>query len=117
MPDHPASSPPAPTLGRRLNRALWDRASRVAVAVPLPVGYWCADRVGDLFFRFATGYRGNVLANLRQVLGECAADGARLRATARRAFRHSARDFYDLLRVRHLPAATIERSVTVVGSW
>lgn len=101
----------------RLNRALWYRCSRLAVAIPLPVGYWLADRVADLCLRFAHGYRRNVLANLRQVRGEHTASEKLLRAVARQTFRHSARDFYDLLRVPHLPAAAIERSIIVMGSW
>ena len=101
---------------RRLGRGVWDLWSFVATRIPLDVGYWCADRVGDLAYLCASGYRGNVLANLRQVLGPQATD-ASLRATARQVFRHSARDFYDLVRLRSLSPAAMERSVTIIGSW
>lgn len=101
-----------------LSRNLAEAFSIVATTVPLAAGYWCADRLGDLFYRFSPGYRGNVIDNLRHVLA--AADEPSLdllRAKARQTFRYSARNFYDLLRVRRLPSEALERSVRIIGSW
>ncbi len=100
----------------RLGRVALSLASRFAVALPLPLGYWVADRLGDLYYRAAPGQRANLRANLRRVIG-AGADPVREEALARRAFRHSARNFCDLLRVRHLPAATLAGQVTIIGSW
>ncbi len=112
----PTTTAPGLALGQRLMRGVWDLASLVAASIPLDAGYWCADRVADLVYHCAPGYRGNTYANLRPVLGP-QATYASLRATARRAFRHSARDFYDLVRLRSMSPAAIERSVTIIGSW
>ncbi|HET8629130.1 MAG TPA: hypothetical protein VFL91_17040 [Thermomicrobiales bacterium] len=104
------------TVKQWIARRLADLSSLVAVWVPLPLGYWFADRAGDLFYRFAPGYRGNVIDNLRHVLGDDT-DLDLLRAKARQTFRYSARNFWDLIRVRALPGKAIERSVHVLGSW
>lgn len=91
-------------------------ASRCALVVPLTVGYWVADRFGDIHYGLAPGHRANLRANLRQIAGRDLAPAAR-RAAMRRAFQYSARNFYDLLRVRHIPAATLVGQVDLVGSW
>jgi len=87
-----------------------------AALLPLTVGYWAADRLGDLHYQCAPGHRANLAANLRRVLGAGATPTQR-RTTARDAFRHSARNFYDLLRVRRLSTAALTRQVPLVGSW
>ncbi len=115
----PYERTPAPrglTTKQWLSRNLAEFASLVTTTVPLGIGYWFADRFADLFYRFSPGYRGNVIDNLRRVLGDDA-DLDLLRAKARQTFRYSARNFYDLMRVRRLPAAALERSVQVIGSW
>ena len=104
-----------------LSRRLADLAGFLATTIPLRVGYWLADRNGDLFYRISPGYRGNVIDNLRHVLdGAGGADAPNLdllRAKARLTFRYSSRNFYDLMRVRRLPFEAIARDVTVIGSW
>ena len=99
-----------------LSRWLARRAGAVAAGLPLRVGYWCADRAGDVFYRFSPGYRGNVVANLQHVLGQDA-DLAALRALARTTFRYSARNFYDLLRLPRLSTEAIDATVRLIGSW
>lgn len=106
----PPLSPPA--------RTLWDAISLVAATVPLGAGYWCADRIGDLIRQFGHLHRASVHANLRQVLGEpLARDDARMASLTRDIFRHSARDFYDLLRLCSISRAALARSITPIGSW
>ena len=100
---------------RRVGWAAAEIGSLIAATLPPRLGYWLADRLGDLGYHCAPGLRANLLANLRQVLP--GAGTAARRVAARRAFRHSARNFYDLVRVRRLPAATLARDVTVLGSW
>ena len=60
-----------------------------------------ADRAGDIWFKLAPKYRLNVVANLRQVLGP-QIPATELDTMARRIFQISARNFGELLRVRHL---------------
>ncbi len=99
-----------------LSHQLADACGRFAVTIPLPLGYWLVDRAGDLFYRFASGYRANMIDNLRHVRGPDATL-EELRALARRAFRYSARNFYDLTRLRYLSMEQIAGQVRVIGSW
>lgn len=99
-----------------LGRQLADAIGWFAVTVPLPIGYWLVDRLGDLFYRVSPGYRGSVIDNLRHVLGpETPLD--ELRALARQTFRYSARNFYDLTRVRRLTLEEIGEYIVTIGSW
>jgi lauroyl/myristoyl acyltransferase len=115
-PAAPAEEARGLTTKQWLSRRLADVAGLFSSTVPLPLGYWLADRAGDLFYRFAPGYRVNVIDNLRHVLGDDAPLDE-LRALARRAFRYSARNFYDLTRLRFLSMDEIARQITVLGSW
>lgn len=115
-PYRPGPTPRGLTVKQWLSRQLADLCGLLAVTMPLRAGYWCADRAGDFFYRFSPGYRGNVIDNLRHVLGD-GADLDLLRVKARQIFRFSARNFYDLMRVQRLPAEAIERSVVLLGSW
>lgn len=103
-------------LARRLGRAALVCASLVAGALPVTLGYWVADRLGGLWYRCAPQQRASVRANLRNVLGG-RTDPAAVRAATRDAFRHSARNFFDLLVVRRLSAGSLARRVSVLGSW
>lgn len=111
--------PPAPrglTTKQWLSRRLAILAGAIAAWLPLDVGYWLSDRGGDLFYRIASGYRGNVIDNLRHVLG-ADTDLDLLRAKARQTFRFSARNFYDLVRVHRLTDDQVRATITVIGSW
>jgi phosphatidylinositol dimannoside acyltransferase len=112
----PAREPQGLTTKQWLSRRLAHLFGAVLNALPLSVGNWLADRGGDLFYRSAGGYRGAVVDNLRHVVG---ADATleELRAAARVTFRHSARNFYDLLRLPHLSPDQMRASVVVLGSW
>jgi KDO2-lipid IV(A) lauroyltransferase len=99
-----------------LSRWLADACGWLTTTLPLPVGYWLADRLGDIFYRVSPGYRGSVIDNLRHILGaETPLD--ELRALARRTFRYSARNFYDLTRVRRMTLDEVVRSIETIGSW
>lgn len=91
-------------------------ASMLAGALPVALGYWAADRLGELWYRCAPRQRASVQANLRNVLGG-RSDTTALRAVARDTFRHSARNFFDLLVVRRLSPGSLARRVAVQGSW
>lgn len=111
-----AKAPPGLTTKQWLSRKLADLCSLFSTTIPLPIGYWLMDRVGDYVYRFSSGYRANVIDNLRHVLG-AETDLDEIRAQARRAFRYSARNFYDLTRLRRLSLDQIADQVTVLGSW
>lgn len=111
-----ADVPKGLTTKQWLSRRFADGCGWFATTVPLPIGYWLADRIGDIFYRVSPGYRGSVIDNLRHVLGaETPLD--ELRALARRTFRYSARNFYDLTRVRRLSLAALTRNIVTIGSW
>lgn len=99
-----------------IGRFLADFGGWLATRLPLAFGYRLADLAGDLLYRYASGYRANVIDNLRHVVGS-GTDLDELRRMARKTFRNSARNFYDLLRVRRLPSAELERSIVLIGSW
>lgn len=101
---------------RRLGLAVLVVASMLAGALPVALGYWAADRLGELWYRCAPRQRASVQANLRNVLGG-RSDTTALRAVARDTFRHSARNFFDLLVVRRLSPGSLARRVAVQGSW
>ena len=87
----------------RLAVSLADVVSRIASWLPDRVRNGIADRVGDVWIRLTPVYRANVIANLEPVLGS---DVSRpeLEIKARDIFRMSARNFGELLRLRHLTA-------------
>lgn len=98
------------------SRLIADGGGWLAAKVPLRVGYQFADFAGDLLYRYASGYRANVIDNLRHVTGPDPSLNE-LRQLARATFRNSARNFYDLLRVRRVPAAELEQSTVLIGDW
>jgi len=99
-----------------LSRRLADAISLFSTVVPLPLGYLIVDHLGDLFYRFAPGYRTNVIDNLRHARGHDASLDE-LRALARRTFRYSARNFYDLTRLRRISLDDLAQQIVILGSW
>jgi lauroyl/myristoyl acyltransferase len=87
--------------------------SWIARLAPESIRYWCADRLGDLYFRSAPSYRDNVSGNVRQILGERASEQLVLQTT-RSVFRTSARNFADLLLVPHRAEGEHNRRTQIV---
>jgi len=83
--------------------------------VPPRLGYALFDRIGTLAYERSAASRQNVHENLGYVLGP-GADPARIEAVARSAFRHQARNYYDLFRVASLSEDEIRRLVNVHGA-
>jgi KDO2-lipid IV(A) lauroyltransferase len=92
----------------RLATAAADVVSRLASWLPDAVRNGLADRAGDVWVRTTPVYRENVMANLAQVMGP-ATPRAQLESMARQVFRMSARNFGELLRLKHLPRADLAK--------
>ena len=88
-------------LRHRLAVDLADLASRLIAWLPDRLRDGIADRIGDVWIRLTPVYRANVIANLGQVMGP-ATSRLTLEAMANQVFRTSARNFGELLRLRHL---------------
>ena len=85
----------------RLAVGIAEVISRIVAWLPDQVRDGIADRAGDIWVRLTPVYRANVIANLTQVLGPKTPQ-AELEVKARRIFRMSARNFGELLRLKHL---------------
>jgi len=90
----------------RLSTAAADLVSRLASWIPDPIRNGMADFAGDIWIRSTPVYRENVIANLQQVTGP-ETTRAELEVMARHVFRTSARNFGELLRLKHLPRADL----------
>ena len=85
----------------RLATSMADVISRAVTWAPDWLRDFVADRVGDVWVRLTPIYRANVIANLGQVMGP-ETSRPELEAMAHKVFRMSARNFGELLRLRHL---------------
>ncbi len=84
--------------------------------LPVGVGYWLADRMGDALYRLSRETRAGVRHNVRHVLGAEAA-GAEVEGVVRGVLRNLARHYYDLLRLPSLSPAQVEGLVAEVAGW
>jgi KDO2-lipid IV(A) lauroyltransferase len=89
-------------------------ADRIINALPSRVAWAVADLSGDLWRRMAPARRRLVAANLARVCDATGrpAHGPALDALVRRAFRHHARYYVELLRVPHFRPDALDRIVT-----
>jgi lauroyl/myristoyl acyltransferase len=85
----------------RLAIRLANVASRIVSWLPDRARDGVADLIGEVWIRLMPAYRANVIANVGQILGP-EAPQPELERIARQIFRMSARNFGELLRLRHL---------------
>lgn len=92
---------------------LYRAAGTIVPCFPPRLGYWLAERWGDLFSRFVPS-RHAVEDNLRHVLRNDVPE-ARLKQVVRGVFRTQAKNYYDLFRLPALTDAQIKSLVTIHG--
>jgi lauroyl/myristoyl acyltransferase len=95
---------------RRLSILLAQFMTWTVGMLPGPLRNWIADRVGDIWHRGVPTYRGNVRANLRQVLGSNPSE-PELDELVRKVFRINSRNFFDLFAMPHWSRRDFERYV------
>ncbi len=78
-------------------------------ALPPPLGYWIADRLGDLGLLIAGKSRRAAISNMRHVLGPVPEPV--LKRTVQRLFRNVMRSYYDLCHATELSDAQIDALV------
>ena len=98
----------------RLAIGIAEVVSRIVAWLPDRVRDGIADRAGDVWIRLTPVYRANVIANIGQVLGP-ETPRPELEAKARQIFRMSARNFGELLRLRHLSRRAAGRTGADLG--
>lgn len=85
--------------------------------IPLPVGYWLCDRVGNLLYWRSLRYRRNVVDNLTHV-HRGAIDPVRLREQSIKVFQISTRNFWDLARAPYYHMDDLSRMIRFEsGGW
>jgi lauroyl/myristoyl acyltransferase len=85
----------------KLATGIADVVSRIVSWMPDRLRDGIADHVGNVWVRLTPVYRANVIGNIGQVMGP-ETPRPTLEAMARSVFRMSARNFGELLRLRHL---------------
>src|SRR4051812_28314332 len=83
-------------------------AQWIVARLPVSLGNWIADRLGDLIGLIARRSLCVARSNMRHVLGPDAPERA-VRRAARGVFRNVARNYYDLLRVGHMSDEDLDR--------
>jgi KDO2-lipid IV(A) lauroyltransferase len=74
--------------------------------LPLGVGNWLADRMGELAWMVSPRSRCAARSNMRHVLGPDVPERV-VRRTVRRVFRNAVRNYYDLMRVTRMDDAAL----------
>jgi KDO2-lipid IV(A) lauroyltransferase len=97
---------------QRISIRIANALSRITSWLPNWLRNGVADLAGIVWIRLTPVYRANVIANLGQVMGPGAPEPL-LEAMARRIFRMSARNFGELLRLRHLKPEQLRRLVKI----
>jgi len=88
-------------------------AGYVVWLVPPRLAYWICPVIGSLVFALNHNVRGNVLDNLRHVMPD--ATHRQRRQVARKIVRNVVKNYYDLVRLPHMKARDLERTITTEG--
>ncbi|HMA34410.1 MAG TPA: lysophospholipid acyltransferase family protein [Chloroflexia bacterium] len=78
--------------------------------VPVGLGNWCADRLGDLAWLVAPRSSCAARSNMRHVLGPAAPERV-VRRMARRVLRNMMRNYYDLFRIGRVSDAELDEMI------
>lgn len=89
-------------------------AGAICPRLPTPLGYWLADRIGDVAY-----WRGGqaveaVRDNVRHILGQHAGQ-TQIEQTVRRAFGNRVKSYYDLFRLAHAAKRQVLALLDVTG--
>lgn len=111
------ATPMRPPLKDRISRQTAVVSSWLAYLLPRSISYSLADRVADALLRLFPTYRANVASNVAHAAGRDIDDPVVYDLT-RAVFRTSARNFVDMLRLPHVSANELQRTVRVPdGQW
>lgn len=89
-------------------------ASLIFPHIPPAIGYLIAGFLAELAYLLASGPRRTVRDNMRHVLG-ADADSRQLRHAVRGVFHNTARNYYELICLKRLDLARLQKNLTVVG--
>jgi len=86
----------------------------VSRLVPVRVGYFIADRGGDIFYHFSRKRRANIAGNIQRVMDQ-KEDPATLRRQVRCVFRNAAKNYFDLTRLAYVDLDNLDGRVKIEG--
>ncbi|MFC2022907.1 lysophospholipid acyltransferase family protein [Chloroflexota bacterium] len=90
-------------------------AAHAARLLPMPIGYFLAERAGDILYMVSGKRRRIVAGNLRRILGVELDDKA-LRRKVRGVCGNVAKNYFDLTKLSRLTVEGLDRS-TIVEGW
>jgi lauroyl/myristoyl acyltransferase len=86
----------------------------LAQHLPTSLGYFLADRGGDVFYLSSTRRRGSVMHNIRRAVQADASPGT-TQPKARIVFENASKNYFDLTRLPQIDFDHLERQFTIVG--
>jgi KDO2-lipid IV(A) lauroyltransferase len=99
-----------------MNFKYWGLCLGVGIArfIPLRLGYWLAERGGDVFFLFSTRRRKMVGNNIQRAMGG-AENKRTLKRQVRNVFRNAARNYFDLTKISRMDLKNLDGKIKIEG--